>query len=312
MPIAAARLEADDLTTFPLERDEGIIVSELDIGFPAIRGVVEERPEADGEVDETAYIGARAVVLSGTIAGVPAISTRTYRQLSYFGIYVAPVPEEIVTTPAISRQTVMDRLRAFLRPDVRPYLIYRLEADGSERRIRLRADQHSTPIVRPGSAEFSVAFRGPDGIQEAVAASSSTADATADEGGRQYPLVFNRSYPASPTLGVVTVTNAGNAFAYPVLKLYGPATGPAIENQTLGKALEFPGLVLAAGEHLEIDTRAKTIRLDGSASQSRYEELDFETSTWWALAPGANAVRYYPSGFAAGAEAVIEFRSTWL
>lgn len=282
---AFARLEADGLADFDLEEAEGIVVSTLDIGFPSIRSVTDSRPDADGEYDQTQFIGARAVLIAGTVVG-----NNDY-----------------------NRQQVFDRLCTFLRPNIRPYLVYQLEPDGDERRIRLRAENHAAPILHPVTAEFTAAWRGPDGVQESTTETSETISAAADvAAGRSYDLTFDRTYPASAPIGATTVTNDGNINAYPILRLYGPCTGPNIENQTQGKTLELPGLEVAAGDYIEIDTRNRTIRLLGDADQSRYSFLDFDTSAWWSLDPGDNDLRYYPTSFTAGAEAEIIFRSVWL
>lgn len=282
---AYAHLEAEGLDTLSLDGEHGIVVENLDLGFPAIRGVSQSRPSADGELDETAYIGARAVTISGNLEGAGVLN----------------------------RQQVLDRLRSFLRPDIRPYIVYQLEPDGDVRRIRLRADQHGAPIVAPNDVDFSASWRGPDGVQEANDEVMQTISAAADiEAGRTYDLEFDRVYPESPPIGVTTVTNDGNMNAYPVLRLYGPATGVNIENQTVGKTLELPDLVVDAGDYIEIDTRNRTIRLLGDPDQSRYSYVDFDTSAWWSLIPGDNELRYYPSSFSSGAVADVIFRPNWL
>lgn len=279
------RLEADGLTTLELDDANGFDVEAVDLGFPSIRAVADSRVDADGEDDRTAHIGARAVVLSGVV----------------------------VPTATLTRQAVLDRIRAFLRPDLRSYLVFELEAGVGARRIRLRGDQAGAVIERPGSAEVTFGWSGPDGIIEAETEASVVAEATPDvEVGREYPLEFPRAYPTSSPLGVVTVTNAGTVTAYPVLELYGPCTNPRIENQTTGGALVFSNLTLADGEMVEIDTRERTIFLEGDELQSRYDRLDFAESSWWALAPGDNSVRFYPESFDVGCEAVVLFRSAWL
>lgn len=289
MPTPAyARLEtADGTTVLELGDATGIYVAQLDLGFPTIRAVTQPRPDADGELDQTTHIGARGVTLSGTIVP-PTGSTDT-------------------------RQQILDRLLAFLNPAIRPYLVYQLEPDGDARRIRLRADQHTAPIVRPHSAGFSVSWRGPDGTAEGNDETTITIDASADiEAGRTYDLVFDRVYPASPPIGTVTVTNAGNATIYPIIRLYGPVTGPNIENETTGQAIELPGLVVAAGDYIELDTRARTIELLGDPTQSRASYYDFDASEWFGVVPSDNQLRYYPSVSAPGAVAEIIYRPAWL
>lgn len=278
------RLEADDLDTFDLTPYNGFAVAVIDLGFPEIRGSMSLRPDADGTYDDTSLIGPRAVVLSGTI----------------------------VPTATKSRMQVLDWLRSFMRPDVRAWLVHSIDGV-DERRIRLRPDSQVASIERPTFLAVSAAWVGVDGIQEAAEETVVTVTATeTDEAGITFPISFPLTFPATTTAGAVTVTNLGNAYSFPVLQLYGPCENPRIENDTVGRALEFTNLELGDGEFIEIDTRAKTIRLGGLAAQSRYDRLDLDVSEWWSLTPGANDLRYFPESFDEGAEAVITFRSAWL
>lgn len=281
------RLEADGLDPFDLDDANGFDVASVDLGFPSIRATTAPRALADGEDDRTTYYGARAVVLSGTV----------------------------VPSSTLTRQEVLDRLRAFLNPRLRPILYFTLESTGAERRIILRGDASSAPIERPGSAKVTVGWKGPLGIQEAAAETLETALATpALEPGRSYPRTYMLTYPDSSPIGSVVVSNAGNVAAYPVLELYGPATDPRVENITGGGRLEFTGLTLGIGDFLEIDVRERTILFNGLDGASRYAFLDFAASSWRGLelGPGDNLLRYYPETYDVGSEAIVRFRDAWI
>lgn len=291
MPLlATARLESPGLDAFSLDGVEGFLASTLDLGFPAVRSSRRPRTDVEGEIDTTRLFGARAVSITGTIT---------------------PKPDG-----TLNRQEVEDRFLAFMRPDRSSYLVYRLELDGEERRLLVRPDQFGAPITHPSSVKVAVGFRAPDGIQESAELEGETVDAVAaDEPGISFPLVFPFSWPASTPAGTVIVTNRGNVRAWPVLRLYGPCSNPRIENATIGAALEFTaggGLELAAGDYLEVDTRERTIRLNGLAAQTRHNRLNFDDSEWWPLDPGDNLLRYFPEVFAPGALAEIDFRSAFL
>lgn len=282
---AFARLEADDLDTFELVESEGIVVSVLDLGFAEIREAAEARPDTDGVIDQTAFIGACVVTLSGTIVG----------------------------TASVTRQAVLDRLKTFLWPGRRPYLVFQQEPYSDVRRIRLRAKSHGAPISRPVTADFVVSWSGPDGVQEAYEEETTTFSASTDvEAGFTFDISFDLVFPESPPVGVTTVTNDGNVNAYPIVRLYGPCTGPKVENQTLGRKIELPSLTIAAGDYIELDTRAKTIFLLGDPDQSVSNFFDFDVSDWWWLVPGDNDLRYYPTTSDPGAAAEITFRPNWL
>lgn len=281
-----ARLEHPGLAPLLLDDSNGIRVLELDRGFPEVRDVADERTDADGDDDQTEHHGSAAVTLRLLI-----------RRAVVGGMTV---------------QQAVDRLGAFCHPRMRPYLYH--WADGEpERRIRLRASQQSRPQVSGVYREVQAVWRAPDGVEEAAAETIAVIAAAADvEEGRLYNLIFNRVYPVSAPVGTVTVVNDGNVAANPILRLYGPCTDPRIENQTTGQALVFAGLVVAAGDYVELDVLERTVRLNGLVDQSRYTLLDFAVSQWWQLQPGPNAVRYFPVAFTAPSQAEIRFRSPWL
>lgn len=278
--LTALRLE-DGPRTLDL-RSAGYKVGRLDIGFPTVRQSTQPRPDADGEDDSTAHHGAAAVAMDITL--VPGEKTLA---------------------------ALLDALRAFCHPRARPYLI--VDRDGQQRRIRLRADQQSAPLTDPFHQQVQAAWRAPDGVLESAGEQIGTSAAVpAGEGGRAYPRLYPLDYADASPVGSVSVSNDGNAPVPPVLRLYGPATDPRVENQTTGERLVFSGITLSAGDWLEVDCREKTIRLNGLPEQSRYARLDFTASTFPRLEPGVNTVRYYPVSFGDGARLEVRFRSAWL
>jgi hypothetical protein len=280
MSLTALRIE-DGADVLDL-RAEGYHVGRLEIGFPTARAVSQPRPDDDGENDTTAHHGAAAVSL------------------------------DVVLTPGESTLTALkDALRAFCHPSSRPYLV--VEQDGQQRRIRLRVDQQTAPITDPLHMQIQAQWRAPDGVMESLAEQIGTSDAvTAGSGGRSYPRTYPLAYAESSPVGAVTVGNDGNVAVRPLLRLYGPATDPRVENQTTGERLIFTGLTLLAGEWLEIDCRNRTARLNGLDTQSRLSLLDFPNSTYLRLLRGMNTVRYYPVSFGDGARLEVRFRSAWL
>jgi hypothetical protein len=280
------RLEASGLTSLTLDEASGYAVRAFDPGFPVVRRVAEDRPDSDGEIDRTAYFGARVVAL--TVALFP--------------------------TDTLTMQQVRDKFRAFAHPSTRAYIYYRQADTEDERRLAIIADQQNQPMTNPFLQELTAQWRAPDGIEEAATETevSVSADAGA-EAGRAYDLTFDRTYPASNVAGAVIVTNLGNIPVDPILRLYGPCTNPRIENATdASKSLRFTGVTLAAGEYLEVDVRNRTVRANGDAAANRYSNLDFTLSQWWRLLPGDNNIRYFPETFTAGAAAVLIFRSAWI
>lgn len=288
-----ARLElpgVDPLLVDPAGTD-GLALVDLDLGFPTVREVVEDRPDADGTTDLSAFFGARAVTMT-LVAKATATATK---------------------------QQVMDRLGRFLVPRWRPTLYWMLEDGGDERRMTLRGSQLGAPMAAPVAhvaQQVQVGWAAPNGIQEAadlvvfeVFAAAPTTD------GITFPITFPVAWPASSTAGTVEHTVAGELDVSPVLRLYGPAVNPRIENVTTDRRIELTaegGLTLAAGEYVDIDVAERTIRLLSDSDQSRLERMDYAASTWWQLQPGLNVLRYYPDTFDAGAVAEVRYRPAWL
>jgi hypothetical protein len=256
---------------------------QLEIGLPAVRAVTSGRPGRDGEDDSTSLFGAAAVTLQMTL--VPAAG----RTLT----------------------SMLDALGRYCRPSARPHLEY--ERDGVQRRVLLRADQRSAPLTDPTHQQVQLSWRAPDGVSEATAEQLGVAEAVPDaEAGRSYDRSYPLDYGEAAPAGLVTVVNDGNVAVAPLLRLYGPCTDPRVESTTTDERLVFTGLVIAAGDWLEIDCRENTVLLNGLADQSRYSRLDFVVSDFLRLLPGANSVRYYPVSFDTGARLEVRFRSAWI
>jgi hypothetical protein len=277
--VSAARLE-DGAHVLNLTEANGWFVQQLDVGYPSVRQVADNRAGADGTYDSTAYFGSRTVSLVLRAIG--------------------------------DRRVAFEQLSRFLRPITRPYLYYTV--DGVERRIQLRANSRSSAFVgSPGSQEFLAQWVAPDGVIEASTETVVVAQATSGaEVGRTYDLTFDRSYAASSPVGSVSVTNAGTTFAQDLqIQLFGPCTNPRIENLTTGEQLRFV-TTLSSTQFLQINVRDKTVRLNALAGQNRYNTLDFAVSSWFELGPGVSLLRYNPDSSSVGAFARVSFRSSWI
>ena len=93
---------------------------------------------------------------------------------------------------------------------------------------------------------------------------------TTTTGGLTFDLTFDLTFSASSGGDTVTVTNDGNVPTPAVFTIDGPVSNPTIENTTLGKELSFD-IVLGASDQLVVDTAARTVVLNGTAS--RYNTL---------------------------------------
>lgn len=266
-------------------------VQHLDLGMPDVREVVEDRPLYDGTLDETRFHGARLVTLAGKAVG------------------------DADSAPG----SLLDELARFCHLGRRPWLVYRLDGQG-ERRILLRGDRRSAPLEvgTGGIVKWQASWRAPRGVQESDTLHEATANPSEGEPGRVYDLTFARSYPASAGAGALSIANAGNTSADAVLRIFGPCTGPRVENRDAGGRLEFTaagGLTIADGDYAEVDLAERTATLNGDPGTSllRYlEYADPARSSWWRLAPGSNLVRFYPHSATPPSSMQIFWRDTWL
>lgn len=276
----------DELVLMPSDDADGLWLTDLDLGFPDIRDVVEPRAGGDGTVDHTSRFGARTVTAQFVATGgIPAVN----------------------------------RLRAWMHPARRPLLRF-TPAGGAAQQFHVRTAGHASPVLvlaRRGIVELSVQWRVPDGRAYSVAEHVEQVSPVSPEEGRTYPLVYDpdRVYPFTGGLGTATVVNEGTAPVWPVWRAYGPCTAPRFGNDSTGEVLEFTdALVVADGSFVEVDTQARTVRIDGvdSVSANRRQTLDFGASSWWQLAAGSNVVRFYPRSFSAGCTAEVVWRHGYL
>ena len=132
----------------------------------------------------------------------------------------------------------------------------------------------------------------------------------------EYPMEF-----AADASSEIIATNAGNANAYPLLRVYGPISGTVTEvtitNSTTNKTAVFATTILT-GQILSADMRrivtANTaddpyVALDGS---TRYGDWELPREPFY-LAPGDNALRFeVTGGTSTDALCVVTYRDTWL
>jgi Phage tail protein len=277
------RLELDGGPVLDLDATELLRITEVDWGYPEIREVSDPRPQADGTIDRTAHFGARVVTLTGKLA--------------------------IDWQSAGRRQQAMNALAPFLRPGARPWLYSRFD-DGRVRRILLRADQFSRPQVA-NVQDVSLSFKSPTGVLEDENEQQVRVVPEVTSLGREYDLVFDRVYPFGLGTGVLA-TNAGPVSADWVARIFGPCRAPAIVNVSTGETVSLAGLSLAAGQFVEVDSRAHTVLADGRPDSSRWNTVDFVATTWWQLPPGTSTLRFRVGWWETPAQMLFFWRHTHL
>lgn len=280
------RLEQQGRPPLELTAENGYFVSRLDLGYPVVRPVVDDRPQASGTDDRTRFHSSKIVTIDLVARG--------------------------------DRTEKTEELGPFLVPFARSFLFYPA-GNGLERRILIRARDRTAPWDGPpGKHRIIAQFEAPNGTAETADLGQAVATATtAVEPGLTFDLTFDVLFPLSTPVGATVVTTIGDALCPPVARLFGPCVNPRIENVTdpdvdgRAKRLQF-NITLGAGEFLEVDFRERTVKLDGNPRRDRYSTLDFTESNWWTLRPGDNLVRYFPEDFSGDARAELSFRCQFI
>lgn len=260
----------------------------LDLGYGAVRTITQPKVDQDGILDQSEHLGDRPITCQvrakdATWEQVQALrgylhprhrSTMTLRNLpGGHPDAIATVRGSAVAAPFVARDLRVSRQNITAQWIV-PSAV--LES----------ADLHQV-IVRPSG--------------------------TGTAPGRAYDLTFDRTYPAAPVDGTTIVTNAGQGLAYPTVRIYGPITGPAITHLGTGQTISLPALTVNAGDYLELDLRARTVRYNGLATDSRRHLIDYTTTRWWAIEAGSQQIRLTAiSGIDPTTQATVTWRDTYI
>ena len=232
--------------TLPLEDDDaGYFCQSLDLGYPDVRAVVNNKPGQHGIDDRTSLMGGRTVTANITaLAGAGAVI------------------DEVATSFA-----------PFMVPSARPVLHYVLDRPGAaERTLTLRGSGYSWPIVGADQRDIQLQWIAADPVVRDPTVQTATAwSGSSDSPGRQYNLTFNRIYPVGggdPTTGIIQ--SPGDVRVRPLLRVYGPITGAQVIFTTTDASLFGVYFMseyrIDAGHFVDVDTAAHSVMLDGTTS----------------------------------------------
>lgn len=267
--------DTDTITLRPAQASgaDPIVCSAWDLGAPAVRESVVDRPGADGTIDRTQFAGSRSVSFDLAVFGDGSGSAYAY----------------------------LERLAAMTHPGVRPRLRIQRdspEATGQTWEMVLRGNPYSLSYGKMAAAklDLQLQFTAPLGflegdLQEAQTVLADPSVVTGIVFPITFPLSTGNTSAANP---IITITVGGSAPIAPVFRIFGPATAPEITDN-LGQRFKMTGLVLAASNYVDIDMSAATVRINGDPAQSAYETVDFSVSTFWTWKPGVHTVRYVAS-----------------
>lgn len=274
----------------------GYAVTELDLGYPEPREVVDNRSDRDGVFDRTYLMGSRAV--SANIRSTPA-GTMTLDEVAAL-------------------------FSGWMVPSVRPQLHYVLDRPGTpERFLTVRAAGYSWPISGEHKREIQLSWVAADPVlrdptpRQAIAMSGPSILA-----GRTYPLAFDRAYSpggGAPTTGVIS--SAGDVPVRPSVAVYGPVTDPVVTFVVTDAAdapleqfvLHFvTGFRIDPGTFVTIDCDARTVT--NAAGAPLTSQLDWAGTDWPVLpvAPDSTEMTLTGSSTSPITQAIASWRDGFL
>lgn len=142
--------------------------------------------------------------------------------------------------------------------------------------------------------------------EDATATTVDSIALTAGGGGFSIPLTIPVTLTASSG-GTLQVTNSGDFYAYPILRVYGPITNPNVINSTLGQRLVFSGSI-ASGDYWEIDLFNKTVKLNGLTS---IRALTVASSDWFKCGFGTTDLQLSGTNYTSTTKLRALMRSAW-
>jgi hypothetical protein len=253
----------------------GWFCEQLDLGYPSVRAVVNNRPDVDGIDDRTTLMGERAI-------------TANLRTLSTAGAQIDAVAASFAP---------------FMVPAARPVLHYVLDRPGAvERTFTVRAAGYAWPIAGPIERSIHLQWIAADPIARDPTQHTATAFAGASSsGGRVYNLAFNRSYPGGGgTSSTAPIYSSGDVAVRPLLRIYGPVTQPVVQfTPQAGIVAMLNTLTISAGHYVEVDCAARTAYLDGDRSQNQLTQMDWaamNANGGWPLIPARTNITMAMTG----------------
>lgn len=257
----------------------GFILTNLDLGFPTSRAVTVNLAGADGELDTTAYFGGRTITTEFTL-----------------------MHDDLLVDAAL------DTLKSLTYPGLRLYLYIQRDGWPDERRILVRGDTYAETAI-PGPVVQMTWHAADAFFEDSTVSTASLSPIGSGEGGVSSPLASPFFFTPGVVPGYALVTVGGTAPVAPIIDLYGPCTGPAIELVDTGQQIIFPGLTIQAGQFVSVDMRNRTAYLNNQTSSSVYSQIDSTQSSWWTMSPGSRQIMYSPSVAGNGCQAILTWRN---
>lgn len=277
-------LEHPSLDPLYIDSDngDGWSTEVLDIGYPSVREVMTSKPRRDGVDDDTSFVGARAV--SATITMWPTADSTAIEKRS--------------------------RLAAYCQPSIRPLMTFSADNEPARLLGPLRGAGMTGAISTPRLVQVQAQWVASGPI---LSSDTRLVVLTPSSGAEGWSPDLEPDLEFPPHIGGPSMLmNLGTTPADWQVAIFGPCLSPQIVNRTTGEVLSFPGLEIADGSFLWVDTADTSVTVDREPTASRYSFLDFEASTWWRLPPGASMVEFTAASSSPPASAWVVWRDAWI
>lgn len=270
---------ADTITVRPLfpAGSDPIMCKTWDLGAPEYRYTTVANPGGDGTTYSDGFVGARTVTFELAILG------DTHHDAYWYA----------------------NKLTAMTHPAARPTLkINRADetTSGTTYYMDLRGSPYNLPYTSRSAAllELQLVFTCPLGLLESCL--YDLGPTTPLPATTLYDWVFPAKF--DKTFGIInerfprnTFTIGGDTTIAPIIYINGPCTDPEIIADNT-QHFRFTGLTLTAGQTVQIDMGAGTVRLGTTDTgtilddMTVYNTVDWAVSTFWRLTPGEHTIVY--------------------
>lgn len=251
--------------------DNGYTMTQLDLGYPEVREVTNNRPDRDGIDDRTRLHGSRTVTMDIEAWG-----------------------------EGLNVDEIADLFAPYLVASARPVLHYTtLSRHAPERTISLRPSNFASPMPPWVKRSAQLSFVAADPMAYSSVLNTARAWAgTSNPGGRTYNLTFDRAYVGGGQgKTFVNLWNFGAVPAYPLLRIWGPITAPFVMfivyestggNSTVRYFRFTQSTVVDAGHWIDLDMDARTAFFDGDPARSAMPNVMWTQSQflWIPVYPG--------------------------
>lgn len=255
-------------------------------GIPQVRNLVTQRSQASGGFVRSRFTDTRSITLEGEVLG-----TSIENAFDNFDTLAAAMYDTVAN----------ERTLKWTR-----------DASGQQLQCGVRLSDFQPLTLTDGSAwiKYQATFTAGDPrLYDQTSTTGTGAALATAAGGKTYTYSYKRKYNPSSG-GTVTFNNTGSVPTPPVIRVYGYCTSPQVilQGQSVDTRLILTGEV-SAGDYLEIDCSARTVKLNGTTS--RLNLLDPVNSTFFSLPTGTGTVQMVASNFDANARVDLIYRSAF-